>query len=514
MLKETAMADIFLSYSKRDYPLAEKFASAFKQEGLSVWWDHELTVGDQFNKVIEEELAAATTVVVLWSEASTKSEYVLDEAGRGKTKGVLAPVRVADIQRPLSFGGIQTWDLIDWSGDRSDQTFKTLCEELRKKIPHSTATRKSYLLMAYNGPYLSKLRSTLLEHKEQLDIGAAPDIVRKGPDGDLKADNSLYRNHFEKFLAGPAKWLLTNLPTGMGDEFNIHHYLDLLVDRKGDKMVIFFDSGLQFRDAWADRGRPPNEAPFFILRPQNVPAAKALLLELEMVVKRGDSPVIFCPLFTTNIPTMNMRRVVYQTFLAGVVYRHEASQTPPNELWQYANMQEFVEKVENKRSADNDQVNRDLERLAQVLAFQDFHLLQWGLGKLEGSLERNSRESIRKHLTSLKGSITKGLVVFLCGNDEIAGTVHEELQSLELPSSVRVALVGFDDTEPIQKAARHWDIVCTAEVDFVRMRDEAEYLIGLEEHGPVIFRDRTFKAVIKHYGKLPCVPVSAELGRT
>lgn len=507
------MADIFLSYSKLDYSLAEKFSNAFKQERLSVWWDQDLTVGDQFHKVIEEELAAATTVVVLWSKASINSHFVLDEASRGKTRDVLAPVRIADVRHPLSFGNIQTLDLIDWSGDRSDPTFKTLCEGIRKKIADTPATRKSYLLLAYNGPYLSKLRSTLLEHKEQLDIGAAPDIVRKGPNGDLKADNSLYRSHFEQFLGGPAKWLLTNLPTGMGNEFNIRHYLGLL-DRHGDKMVIFFDSGLQFRDAWADMRKPPNEAPFFILRPQNVPAAKALLLELEMIVKRGDSPVIFCPLFTTNIPTMNMRRVVYQTFLAGVVYRHEASQMPPNELWQYANMQEFVEKVDNERSADNDQVNCDLERLAQELAFRDFHLLQWGLGKLEGNLARNSRESIRNHLTSLKGSITKGLVVFLCGNDEIAGTVHEELQSLELPASVRVALVGFDDTEPIQKAARHWDIVCTAAVDFVRMRDEAEYLIGLDEHGPIIYRDRTFRAVIKHYGKLPGVPVNAELERT
>ena len=55
--------DIFISYSREDEPITRRFASAFKQEGLSVWWDDAIRSGeiprllrDRFATVVERRV--------------------------------------------------------------------------------------------------------------------------------------------------------------------------------------------------------------------------------------------------------------------------------------------------------------------------------------------------------------------------------------------------------------------------------------------------------------------------
>ncbi len=43
------MADVFLSYSREDQAVARQFAEGFEHEGLSVWWDQTLNVGEAFD---------------------------------------------------------------------------------------------------------------------------------------------------------------------------------------------------------------------------------------------------------------------------------------------------------------------------------------------------------------------------------------------------------------------------------------------------------------------------------
>lgn len=98
---------VFISYARRDRPLAKALARYLEARGIEVWWDFRLYPGEQFRDRILAELKAAAAVVVIWSEDAVKSDFVLDEACRAKVMGklvtTLAPgFSVADI--PLGFG--------------------------------------------------------------------------------------------------------------------------------------------------------------------------------------------------------------------------------------------------------------------------------------------------------------------------------------------------------------------------------------------------------------------------
>ena len=64
------------------------------------------------------QLEAADAVVVLWSEDSVQSHWVLDEATIGRDRGCLIPVRFDDTMPPLGFRQLQVLDLVD--GDAED----------------------------------------------------------------------------------------------------------------------------------------------------------------------------------------------------------------------------------------------------------------------------------------------------------------------------------------------------------------------------------------------------------
>src|SRR4030095_8951461 len=89
------MADLFISYARSDRPRAEQLAHALERAGWSVWWDREIPPGRSFDEVIEEALSLARCVIVLWSEASVRSEWVKTEASEAAQRRMLVPI-IAD----------------------------------------------------------------------------------------------------------------------------------------------------------------------------------------------------------------------------------------------------------------------------------------------------------------------------------------------------------------------------------------------------------------------------------
>lgn len=73
-----------------------------------MWWDTEIRAGSAYRPIIERELDAAGCVVVLWSSASVKSHWVVDEAQSGADRNVLLPVLIDNTTIPLGFRQIQT----------------------------------------------------------------------------------------------------------------------------------------------------------------------------------------------------------------------------------------------------------------------------------------------------------------------------------------------------------------------------------------------------------------------
>ena len=137
------MSDIFISYASGDRRIAQKFASALETFGWSVWWDREIPVGKNFDQVIEEELNAAGSVVVLWSRQSVSSRWVKTESSAAADRDCLVPALIDDAAIPLEFKRIQTAMLPDWNGDIADPEFQKLVGAVRALVGRSEPTGRA-----------------------------------------------------------------------------------------------------------------------------------------------------------------------------------------------------------------------------------------------------------------------------------------------------------------------------------------------------------------------------------
>jgi TolB-like protein len=111
------VSDVFISYARSTAKPAIAAAKALRGLGYSVWIDEELPAHRNFSHVIEEQLNQAKAVLVLWSAEATKSDWVMDEAERGREQRKLVQVSLDNTRLPMPFGQIQCADLTGWSGD-------------------------------------------------------------------------------------------------------------------------------------------------------------------------------------------------------------------------------------------------------------------------------------------------------------------------------------------------------------------------------------------------------------
>lgn len=120
------VASVFLSYSREDLASARRIALALENAGHSIWWDREIRGGTQYAKEIDQALAAADVVVVLWSVHSIVSAWVRDEAEAGRDSGRLLPVTLDGSRPPLGFRQYQTIDLTRWCKTKAGREFEEL----------------------------------------------------------------------------------------------------------------------------------------------------------------------------------------------------------------------------------------------------------------------------------------------------------------------------------------------------------------------------------------------------
>jgi TIR domain len=136
------MADVFISYKKKDRALVEALVQDLEAEGFTVWWDYEIDSGDDWLERILKEVDVARCVVGVWTRAAvspngtfipsegTGINYVRIEHERGARK--LAPALCeAGTTLPVQFADLQTADLRDRRpGDRTHKGFRALVERI------------------------------------------------------------------------------------------------------------------------------------------------------------------------------------------------------------------------------------------------------------------------------------------------------------------------------------------------------------------------------------------------
>jgi len=111
------MSEIFVSYARATATEAQIVAEALRALGYGVWRDDELPAHRLYAEVIEERLATAKAVVVIWSAAAVKSQWVRAEADVAREAGILVQLSIDGAVPPLPFNQIQCADMAGWTGD-------------------------------------------------------------------------------------------------------------------------------------------------------------------------------------------------------------------------------------------------------------------------------------------------------------------------------------------------------------------------------------------------------------
>ncbi|HEX7375448.1 MAG TPA: TIR domain-containing protein, partial [Steroidobacteraceae bacterium] len=135
------MADIFVSYARVDKVRVAPLVAAIEARGWTVWWDPDITPGQEFDSQIEAELQAAAGVVVVWTPTSVVSRWVRGEAREAADRNVLVPVRFEGARLPMDVRAIHTIDLDQWGENPASAPFQDLVRALDSMISRQRASR-------------------------------------------------------------------------------------------------------------------------------------------------------------------------------------------------------------------------------------------------------------------------------------------------------------------------------------------------------------------------------------
>jgi hypothetical protein len=128
------MADVFVSYSRRNAPSAENLVEGLKASGFAPWWDRLIPVGSLYQDVITQELDAAKCAVVAWSKPALKSLYVRAEATLAVDAQKIVQLRLDDARPPYPFNAVHMHDFTSWRGERAGEAWDGLDKGVRAVI--------------------------------------------------------------------------------------------------------------------------------------------------------------------------------------------------------------------------------------------------------------------------------------------------------------------------------------------------------------------------------------------
>jgi adenylate cyclase len=173
------LVDVFVSYARLDYERVAPLVAALEAEGWTVWWDPDISPGEEFDTLIAEALESARSVLVVWTPNSVGSRWVRGEARDAADRGVLVPVRFDQVKLPIDFRAVHTIDLDDWDEDPEGESFRRIRQVLAAKLASSPdsaharpAARPPRPRAARAGPAMRRQMGMLLVAMLALGIGA------------------------------------------------------------------------------------------------------------------------------------------------------------------------------------------------------------------------------------------------------------------------------------------------------------------------------------------------------
>jgi hypothetical protein len=99
-----------------------------------VWFDREISAGEDYQKAIFAQLKKAGAVMVCWSPTATDSQYVNSEATYALGLKKYLPFKIAPCELEPPFNIIHTDDLSEWKGVANDPNWIRLVERIARLI--------------------------------------------------------------------------------------------------------------------------------------------------------------------------------------------------------------------------------------------------------------------------------------------------------------------------------------------------------------------------------------------
>jgi adenylate cyclase len=146
------MADIFVSYARADRARVAPLVAAIEARGLSVWWDPDISPGQEFDLQIVAELKVASAVLVVWTPRSVQSRWVRGEARDGAERGILVPVRFDAAELPIDVRTLHTTDLDNWNGDSGSPLFEEVLRALGRLVVRESGSEPRAAAMTATPP--------------------------------------------------------------------------------------------------------------------------------------------------------------------------------------------------------------------------------------------------------------------------------------------------------------------------------------------------------------------------
>jgi len=160
------MAEVFISYSRRDLERVRPIVGAIEDAEYSVFWDRDVPPGLTWRQYIGNALEEAKCVIVVWSKNSIESDWVIEEADSARQRRILVPLTIEHVVPPLGFRAIQHEDLSEWQGELNHRGLIRILKSI------ATITGKIPREEAPNEPLQAENRSK----KIQSDQKTAPEL--------------------------------------------------------------------------------------------------------------------------------------------------------------------------------------------------------------------------------------------------------------------------------------------------------------------------------------------------
>lgn len=172
------MADVFISYKSERRAAARHLEQILRLHGYSVWFDHALVRGEDYEEQIQRQIEAASAVVVMWCGRSVASAAVRSEAGYAKARKKQVPLKIEPCELPLFSTLSHYIDLTKASCAPSDPAFRAVLADVERLVGRAPQidTRQ---LKDYERSWRAKGARTL--SALPLDAAAGPEIVLREP---------------------------------------------------------------------------------------------------------------------------------------------------------------------------------------------------------------------------------------------------------------------------------------------------------------------------------------------